>query len=290
MSGPAKIMSVEAPDKRQSMRASFQYTAVVLLGSGFGSGSSTLGLHPTTMRPHVRKKKTGAVITTRTSESSVSTPAQMSESDKQRNSSAKTNKKKPAKKDTPAKAKTTDAAPPWRNSEAKAHLKMLLENDTDGYWHSLAPRDLYKMSELFQKYPEDRFLCNLRSLKASTKSELQAVAADKRYFENDQKVYEPQEVDACGQKRWDRSAAKPLLHADVKNKIHVNQTPKKLWMSRTEYQEFDLNTFRGHIYQEEYAQSGRSYWQWVKEEKRKKNKDAMDLAEEFVAEMKSKRA
>ncbi len=92
---------------------------------------------------------------------------------------------------------------------------------------------------------------------------------DEKALAHDRKIYKPRDTNANGTKRWDRSAAKQLLHQDVKEKRHVNKTPMQLWNSRDEYKDFDLATFRGHVYQEEYAQKGRSYWQWLKEEKRK---------------------
>ncbi len=159
--------------------------------------------------------------------------------------------------------------PDWRYSEAKKQLRVLLENDDDRFWHSMEPEELYQMSELFQQYEEEKFFEYLENLKAAVAKEKKAIVFDEKALAHDRKIYKPRDTNANGTKRWDRSAAKQLLHQDVKEKRHVNKTPMQLWNSRDEYKDFDLATFRGHVYQEEYAQKGRSYWQWLKEEKRK---------------------
>jgi hypothetical protein len=157
--------------------------------------------------------------------------------------------------------------PDWRYSEAKKELRKLLENDHDGFWHKVHPAELYQMSELFQQYEEEKFIEYLKNLKESVANEKKAVAFDEKALRMDWETIKPKNTNANGSKRWDRSAAKQLLHEDVKKKVHKQKTPKQLWESRPEYKEFPLDVFRGHIYQEEYAQKGRSYWQWLKEQK-----------------------
>jgi hypothetical protein len=49
--------------------------------------------------------------------------------------------------------------------------------------------------------------------------------------------------------------------------------PKDLRQSKIEnYGKFPLGVFRSHIYQEKYAQTGRSYWMHKKEEMKRKEK------------------
>ena len=52
--------------------------------------------------------------------------------------------------------------------------------------------------------------------------------------------------------RWDGSEAQKLLKQDVDNDLHkFFETPKRLWLSRTEYHtKFDLAEFRPHVHQE----------------------------------------
>ena len=52
-----------------------------------------------------------------------------------------------------------------------------------------------------------------------------------------------------------------------------------LWKSREEYQNFTLEDFRKHVYQEEYRQLAGPYWQ------KKRNKAALKEHEEQVKKM-----
>ena len=49
---------------------------------------------------------------------------------------------------------------------------------------------------------------------------------------------------------WHRSPAYRLLKQDIDDRKNEQLAPKELWMSRPEYQAFDLQCFRKHIYQE----------------------------------------
>jgi hypothetical protein len=50
--------------------------------------------------------------------------------------------------------------------------------------------------------------------------------------------------------RWAGSAAERLLKNDITDGQHLLMKPQTLYQSRLEYQQFNLTTFRGHIYQE----------------------------------------
>jgi hypothetical protein len=57
--------------------------------------------------------------------------------------------------------------------------------------------------------------------------------------------------------------------------------PKDLHQSQIDvYGLFPLGIFRRHIYQEEYAQSGRSYWMNKKQEKDDRKKEAEKILEQ----------
>jgi hypothetical protein len=165
--------------------------------------------------------------------------------------------------------------PAWRFSEAKQELKRLLEEDEDWFWHNVDPHELYRMSPLFQQYDEDRFVDNLKNLKQAIAKEKAATDFDQKAYENDLKLF-PRDVIGCrGYKRWDGSDAKKLLKKDVKDNVHKIPSkipPREFQLTRPEYKEFPKDIFRKHIYQEEYAQKGRSYWMWKKEQKKAQKK------------------
>ena len=163
--------------------------------------------------------------------------------------------------------------PAWRDSDAKKELKKLLEDDVDGAWHRMDPTVLHQMSPLFSQYPKDRFVCNLKNLKASVAENKTAIAFDQAAYESDRSKFPVQIIGCRGYKRWDISDAKPALRLDVQNGNHTRCKPKELQKTREEYQDFPLKVFRKHIIQEEYAQKGRSYWMHKKEQKKKEKQN-----------------
>jgi len=63
-----------------------------------------------------------------------------------------------------------------------------------------------------------------------------------------------------GQPFWDTHQANDLLAKDVKSGKASTMTPLILHSTRPEYQEFHLEVFRKHIYQEIQKQEGQQYW------------------------------
>jgi hypothetical protein len=55
--------------------------------------------------------------------------------------------------------------------------------------------------------------------------------------------------------------------------------PKELWTTHGDYQEFSLDDFRKHVYQEKYRQLAGPYWQ------KKRNKAAMKVHKKAVDKM-----
>ena len=82
-------------------------------------------------------------------------------------------------------------------------------------------------------------------------------------------------------KEWHGSTAEALLKQDVKGGLHKHFKPKELWKQRPEYQQFNLNIFRNHIYQESCSQVEAAYW-LVKKQKKEKQKEAKDKGLVFV--------
>lgn len=163
---------------------------------------------------------------------------------------------------------------PWKNSKAKAHLKQLLESD-DTYME-MPEAELYLLSpDLFGQYREDRFVCNVKNLKKSIKDDKNQSTLQEAALVHDRQLFPKSPVTFWGYGRWDESEAKTQLRKDVRNNKQKTMKPAELRESRIEvYGQFPLGVFRKHIYQEEYAQTGRSYWMHKKEEKKKKETEA----------------
>jgi hypothetical protein len=164
-----------------------------------------------------------------------------------------------------------EEAEPWRNSKAKAAVKALIESD-EYYW-KLSEKELHKTSELFQQYDEKRFVSNVKSLKKSIMKETELVSFQENALKNDRKLFPKKKLTYWGYPRWDTHEAKRLLRKDVQEKKQTTMEPKALHQTQEEYRmDFGLGVFRKHIYQEEYAQNGRSYWMNKKKEKDEKKK------------------
>jgi|688.fasta_scaffold1073902_1 hypothetical protein len=161
---------------------------------------------------------------------------------------------------------------PWRQSKAKDALRELLESDVDGRIHSMSAEDVYKLSPLFQVYKLNNFKTNLGNLKHAIADNNEAVRFDHQALDHDKARFSGNVATTTPRKhpRWETSAAKCLLERDIQESKHKDMKPKEFWESRPEFKKFPLEVFRGHIYQEEYAQKGRSYWMHKKKMKRQK--------------------
>jgi hypothetical protein len=81
------------------------------------------------------------------------------------------------------KAKNKKSPPPWRTSEAKEILRLLLQEDSDNVWHHLDPREIYEMSPVrCFKNTTKIDLANFRSLKLSIQKERTLLRLTKLLF------------------------------------------------------------------------------------------------------------
>ena len=71
--------------------------------------------------------------------------------------------------------------------------------------------------------------------------------------------------------RWDGSAAQRFLKQDIELGFYEYFTPMDLWLSREEYQEYDINIFRPHVHQEIRSKLETNYWLSKKAKKLKKS-------------------
>jgi hypothetical protein len=170
--------------------------------------------------------------------------------------------------------------PKWRYSEAKKVLTVLLESDSQIY--QMEPEQVHKLSTLFEQYEIARFTTYLKNLKASLEKNKDLVRGDEQALVHDKRILPTKILNNRGKVRWETSDAKKLMREDVKNKVHKIAKPKEFQKTRPEYNVFDLEEFRKHIYQEEYAQSARSYWLHKKETKKQYKQDVNKAAKEII--------
>jgi len=171
---------------------------------------------------------------------------------------------------------------PWRKSQAKERIReQLLKDD------SLMDVDehvIYQMSEDHKQYEESRFVSNVKSLKKVIKEEKERVAFEEAAMINDRQKFPKAGMTYWKYIRFDTSEAKEALRKDVKEKLHTTMKPQVLQQTNESYQQFPLAVFRKHIYQEEYAQLGRSYWMNKKKEKAEREKAAKKKAKKMNRE------
>lgn len=76
----------------------------------------------------------------------------------------------------------------------------------------------------------------------------------------DRLLHPREQYNARGEPEWVEHEAKDLLSIDMDEGLHKQMTKQELYNSRMQYQDFTLETFRGHVYQEEQTRKWREQW------------------------------
>jgi hypothetical protein len=158
----------------------------------------------------------------------------------------------------------------WKKSHAKAHLVTAIISGE--VTESMSAEQVYNMhGGIYHKYKFKNFKTNLKNLRVKIGEEYQRVQDDYMAYSHDAaliktlRASEPPHPVA-----WHRSDAKYLLIQDINQGRHKVMKPQELYWARPEYHEnFDLKTFRNHIYQEVDGRAKRT-WRYQKKQKRAK--------------------
>ena len=160
----------------------------------------------------------------------------------------------------------------WRNSEARCLLIEDLINSTLPIEESECPKELvweiYKEEEAFANVPFDQFKARLRDHYKQVKKDLARSKFEENCLMQDQALFPCGLENFRGELIFDLHPAKDLLWYDIMEKLHVGLKPKDLWRTWAEYQEFELATFRGWIYQEICREKFINYLNMKREEKK----------------------
>lgn len=124
----------------------------------------------------------------------------------------------------------------------------------------MTAQQIHESSALFSQYPLQDFKQYVDNMRALTDKRKLELKADKEIYECHRGRNPRNEFTSRGQPFWDTHKANDLLAKDVRSGKAKNITPLMLYSSRPEYQEFDLDVFRKHIYQEIRKQEGQAYW------------------------------
>jgi hypothetical protein len=102
------------------------------------------------------------------------------------------------------------------------------------------------------EYDND-FTRRLLGVKADHKSKQSRKEQDQASFDDFRANHPEVAINHRGEPRWEGSEAQRQLKEDIANQYHWDKSPRELWEhpERTVYKNYLLETFRGHIYQEE---------------------------------------
>lgn len=149
--------------------------------------------------------------------------------------------------------------PIWnKNNQVRTLLKKDMSNGTIP-----ADMDYSAAQELREEYKimdaakwKSRFIAMRQIVgKAFARAE-----EDELDLANDRFFHPWSTVNYRGEPEWAGSDAETLLEIDVQEGKSRLMAPDKLHKSRLQYQEFPLEVFRGHIYQEEQTQKWKKQW------------------------------
>jgi hypothetical protein len=141
-----------------------------------------------------------------------------------------------------------------RISWAKSKARRLLWRDLrKGFTPmDMEPADVFLTRPEFAEYDDnfDRFKNRLTSLKKQCVAFEDRAAIDGAAFAHDRALYPFPLLNFRGEPQWPGSGAEMWLNRDITDGLHDQMLPRVLRQTRVEYQEFQLKTFREHIYQE----------------------------------------
>ena len=89
---------------------------------------------------------------------------------------------------------------------------------------------------------------------------LKCAAEDAAALQHDRTIHPTSRLNERGEQEWCGSEAATLLAIDMEQGKHLRMKPEVLYYLRLQYQEFPLNVFRGHIYQETHTLKWREQW------------------------------
>jgi len=182
----------------------------------------------------------------------------------------------------------------WTNSEAKKVLLEHLFNKKISLDEQEMPTEelwefVYKGSPAFKHVVYSQFKERLKDHRKQVGSQMGRTSTAAIALANFRKLNPKKKYDAKGRPLWDGHPAQVLLKEDVKNKRHKGVRPSAFRLTRKEYQEFELDVFRNHIYQEIRLRRFYNYLRFKREEKEKNQKKAMEKARK-AAEVQKKAA
>ena len=171
------------------------------------------------------------------------------------------------------------AKPVWKNKKETSTswfllYKLRLHKGTNG--GRLSAEDIYKHHPIFQQYDLTDFKKWDKEMIKLTDKHRKRLEENVEMFYRHRQIHPMKTISARGKRIWNNHPAKIQLIEDTRSGKASNTKPMELWKSFEPYQDFSLEDFQKHIYQEQYRQIAGPYWQ------KKHNKAAQKKHKEEV--------
>ena len=163
-----------------------------------------------------------------------------------------------------------DAKPVWKTKKETSLgwlllYKLRLHRTAVG---KMSSEGIYKHHSIFQQYDLKDFKKWDKEMVKLTNKHREKLEEDVELFRQHRQVHPMKKISSRGKLIWNTHPAKLQLIEDTRKGKSANVKPKELWGTSELYQNFTLEDFRKHIYQEKYRQLAGPYWQ------KKRNKAA----------------
>jgi hypothetical protein len=186
------------------------------------------------------------------------------------------------------KADFVDWRDDWRNCRAK---KLLVQDLAHGRIplsaNEMRAEVAHRQRPEYEEVDFEKFKRNFESLRKSISQQKAQATRDSEGLTRDRQrraaaaaaAAAPAAAAAAGETQpaaWHRSDAQMQLRSDMQQNLHISMKKKDLWQSQPNYEQFDLRTFRNHIYKEEIRQKRLAKYQRDHEQREKEHNDDSD--------------
>lgn len=166
-------------------------------------------------------------------------------------------------------------------SKAYSLLFSLLMNDAGFKVLSrMNVKEIWQSDPQFQQYELEKFKEYYKNMLKRTNTRKRLLLDENKAYHDDMLKCPRRQETIRGYPFWDTHKASELLEEDEESGKAKELTPKELWATRKEYQDFPLSVFRKHIYQLRSKRSATIFWQY------KRNMNARKKYEEVEGMMK----
>ena len=175
----------------------------------------------------------------------------------------------------------------WETSKAKQLVRVGFIDDSIPL--DMPLDDIRALNpEVHEKWPVDQWKRNVRNLRNAIQRDKDRAMEDWMSYQIDLNTLT--KIQAADNRKvpWHLSEAVKHLKRDMNEGKHLQMKPKELYMTRSAYQEYDLTTFRKHIYQLRDAEAKRA-WRFEKKMRTAKYPEVYEDHPRYATHISSKK-